>query len=182
LDWGEGVIDDIFGSGGTEIIGEGDGQMLVAGSAKSETKQCTAQQMIKDKQCGDLHVLIVDAAKMPFIARNTKLAWESGRPAVLTMNRPKQPANRNIACGSFVHKYPPPMGSCDEYPMASTDEGGKGARAEEVPGRENLCQGGSYRPQYPKDGEKFLVVIRYPDLIASGPFAGIDIAKEQGRC
>ncbi|MCP2257262.1 hypothetical protein LX15_000947 [Streptoalloteichus tenebrarius] len=42
--------------------------------------------------------------------------------------------------------------------------------------------GGSYGRQYPKDGDRFLVVIAYPDLIASAPFTGTDIAKEQGLC
>lgn len=66
--------------------------------------------------------------------------------------------------------------------MASTEEGGANARTEEVPGRENQCQGGMCGAQYPPDGQRFLVVIRYPDLVASSPFAGRDIAKEQGRC
>jgi hypothetical protein len=181
LAYQNGLLDDIIG-GGVEIIGEGDARVMVAGSVKAHTKQCTAQQMISERRCGDRKVLFVDARRMPFIARNTKLAWESGLPAVLTMNRAKQPVNRQAACGGFLHHYAPPVGSCDEYPMASTDEGGKGARAEEVPGRENLCQGGSYRAQYPADGESFLVAITYPDLIAPSPFAGVDIAKEQGLC
>jgi hypothetical protein len=85
--------------------------------------------MVKDKRCGDLKILIVNAKKMPFIARNTKLAWESGLPGVLTMNRPMQDANRKAACGTFKRQY---GGQCDEYPMAATNEGGKQARAEEV--------------------------------------------------
>lgn len=64
--------------------------------------------------------------------------------------------------------------------MAVTDEGGSGARTAEVPKRENLCQGGLYRPQYPADGERFIVVIANPGLMASNDFAGRDIAKDQG--
>jgi hypothetical protein len=179
------TIGDFFGDlvdGGTEIIGPVGEQVMIASDTKVEAEQCGVREMVTERQCGDLHVLVVDARKMPFIARNTRLAWESGLPAVLTMNRPKQAANRQEACGKFVHQYPPPVGSCDEYPMASTDEGGKGARAEEVPARENLCQGGSYRRQYPKDGDQFLVVIASPELIATEAFAGVDIAKEQGLC
>lgn len=174
-----GMLDSII-SDGVEIIGEGDMRAMVAGEAKAEAKQCTAQQMINEKRCGDRKVLIVDANKMPFIARNTKLAWEQGLPSTLTMNRAQYKSNRAAACGE---RFPRPHGGqCDEYPMASTDEGGKGARAEEVPARENRCQGGSYVAQYPKDGEKFLVVIVYPDQIAPGPFTGADIAKDQGWC
>lgn len=115
-----GLLGDSIG-GDVEIIGAGDARMMIAASAKTGMKQCTAQQMISDKRCADRKVLFVNAQRMPFIARNTKLAWESGLPAVLTMNRAKQPVNRQAACGGFVHKYPPPIGSCDEYPMASTN-------------------------------------------------------------
>ncbi|MGH3761171.1 hypothetical protein [Actinophytocola sp.] len=55
--------------------------------------------------------VIADAAEMPFIARNTKLAWEQGKPAILTMDRRRQPANRDAACGGFVHRHPPPAGT-----------------------------------------------------------------------
>lgn len=51
------------------------------------------------------------------------------------MNRSKQQANRKKACRTgFQRKY---GGQCDEYPTASTEEGGAGARTEEVPAREN---------------------------------------------
>lgn len=86
---------------------------------------------------------------------------------------------RRPACGAFKPNY---GGQCDEYPMASTAEGGTGVRTEEVPPRENQCQGPRYRSQYPSDGERFLVVISRPDLIATTQFTGADIAKEQGRC
>lgn len=165
---------------GVEIIGDGDSRVMTATSAESEVKNCTAEQIITNRECGDLSVLLVNARKMPFVARNTELAWKSGLPAVLTMNRSKQGANRAVACPPSFPR--PHGGSCDEYPMASTDQGGSGARAEEVPQRENLCQGGSYRTQYPKDGDNFVVVIIYPDQIAPGPFTGTDIAKEQGAC
>jgi hypothetical protein len=127
-----------------------------------------------------LHAQVVDAARMPFIARNTKLGWEDGQPGILTMNRGKQVTNRAAACPrSFPRLH---GGSCDEFPMAPTDEGGAGARAEEVPVRENSCQGGSYGKQYPQDGARFLVVISNPDLIAVEAFTGTDIAKENGLC
>lgn len=136
--------------------------------------------MLTDHQCGDMTVLVVNAASMPFIARNTKLAWAEDKPGILTMNRSKQVVNRAAACPrSFPRPY---GGQCDEYPMASTDEGGPGARTEEVPSRENQCQGGSYSRQYPKDGQQFLVVIASPSLIAPSAFTGTDIAKVQGYC
>lgn len=176
------TVNDAIGgvTGGTEVIGNGGSQVLIASSANTEAGKCSTDEMVAQKKCGDLNVLIVDANRMPFIARNTRLAWESGRPGLLTMNRPKQRENRTAACPrSFLKPY---GGQCDEYPMAVTDEGGEGARAEEVPGRENSCQGGMYGAQYPKDGDKFLVVIAHPQHIAPHPFTGTDIAKDQGWC
>ncbi|MFB9433843.1 NucA/NucB deoxyribonuclease domain-containing protein [Streptoalloteichus tenebrarius] len=146
------TVTGIFGgiADGSEIIGEGGDRVVVARAAASAAKQCTVQQMISARQCGDLTVLIVDASRMPFIARNTKLAWESGRPGILTMNRSRQAANRAAACPrSFPRPY---GGSCDEYPMAATDEGGSGARTEEVPGRENSCQGARTAGSTPRTG------------------------------
>ncbi|WP_309117049.1 NucA/NucB deoxyribonuclease domain-containing protein [Saccharothrix sp.] len=171
----DGVLDD-----GVERITIDDVSFVVADDAASSVERCTKEQIVSDRVCDERHVLLVDAAKMPFIARNTNLAWSDGHPGILTMNRSKQNTNRAAAC---PRSFPRPHGgSCDEYPMASTDQGGAGARAEEVPTRENLCQGGSYGRQYPKDGEDFLVVIINPDDIASEPFTGTDIAKEQGSC
>jgi len=180
---GDKVVDTVTGlftGGGRTILGEGDSRVMVATAAESDAKRCETPQLLADRRCGELHVLLVDANKIPFIARNTQLAWESGRPGVLTMNRAKQDENRRIACPrSFSKKY---GGQCDEYPMASTGEGGGSARTEEVPGRENSCQGGMYGAQYPKDGQRFLVVIVHPDRIATEAFSGTDIAKDKGLC
>jgi hypothetical protein len=125
-------------------------------------------------------VVVLNAKKMPFIARNVELAWDSGLPGLLTMQRSLQDANREKACGSFKKKYT--KGSCDEYPMAVTKEGGADARTEEVPLRENNCQGGSFGRRYPPDGGEFLVIIQYPEYAAAAPYAGADIAKDQGYC
>ncbi len=79
---GEKVIDtvtDLFTGGGTAILGEGDSRVMVARDAESDAKQCETPQMLTDKRCGDLHVLLVDANKIPCIARNTQLAWEVRR-------------------------------------------------------------------------------------------------------
>ncbi|MDQ3578249.1 MAG: hypothetical protein M3443_11765 [Actinomycetota bacterium] len=97
---GDRVVDTVTGlfiGSGTAILGEGDSRMMVAGDTESDARQCEVPQMLIDKRCGDLHVLLVDANKIPFIARNTTLAWKSGRPGALTMNRTKQDENRRIA-------------------------------------------------------------------------------------
>ncbi|TDV43654.1 NucA/NucB deoxyribonuclease domain-containing protein [Actinophytocola oryzae] len=167
----------LVGANDAVVIGEGEGALMVAANAEAKLVNCERAAILAQRSCDGLRILIVEAAKVPFIARNTKLAWESGLPAVLTMDRGRQVANRKQACGKFTRGH---GGQCDEYPMASTRQGGAGARTEEVPARENLCQGGSYRHQYPPDGEQFLVVVSRPDLIASGSFTGTDIAVDQG--
>jgi hypothetical protein len=176
------LISDMTGASDAVVVGEDDAALMVAVETRTQVSVCTTETIIAEKTCGDLRVLIVDASRMPFIARNTKLAWEEDLPAVLTMNRAKQDANRNAACPERLKRTFKHGGSCDEYPMATTEEGGAPARAEEVPPRENGCQGGSYVRQYPPNGERFLVVISHPDLVAAGPYTGTDIAKEQGRC
>lgn len=169
-------LGDLVGANDAVTIGEGETALMVAANAEAKVINCATATILNRKSCDGLHILIVDAARMPFIARNTKLAWESGLPAVLTMDRVKQGDNRKQACRKFKASF---GGQCDEYPMATTAEGGADARTEEVPRRENACQGGSYKHQYPPDGERFMVVISRPDLIASDSFAGTDIAASQ---
>lgn len=170
-------LGDMVGANDAVTIGEGETALLVAANAEAKLVNCAPETVVARKSCDGLHVLVVDAARMPFIARNTKLAWESGLPAILTMERSRQGENRNAAC---PRSFPRPHGGqCDEYPMASTVEGGTDVRTEEVPSRENRCQGGSYVRQYPPDGQQFMVVISSPDLVAVEPFAGVDIAKTQ---
>lgn len=171
-------LGNMVGATDAVTVGEAETALMVAAETEAKFASCSPATAITEKHCGDLRVLVVDASRMPFIARNTKLAWESGRPAILTMNRGKIRSNRAAACPK---SFPTPHGGqCDEYPMASTEEGGVRARREEVPPRENRCQGGMYGAQYPPDGERFLVVISKPDLVATGPFTGSDIAADQG--
>jgi hypothetical protein len=168
-------------TGGTELVGDGESQFMVASSASSEVHKCTPQQELADAQCDGLKFVILDAAKMPFITRNISTAWTAGKPGVLTKDAAAEPGNRKQVClASFPRPY---GGQCDEYPFAATTQGGAGAQEQEVPARENQCQGGTlavgYRAAGIKDQDNFLVVIIHPDQIASGPFQGIDIAKEQ---
>lgn len=167
-------LGDVVGANDAVVIGEGESALLVAADAKAKVVNCAPATIVAERSCDGLRVLVVDAARMPFIARNTKLAWESGKPAVLTMDRGRLNENRKQAC---PRSFPKPYGGqCDEYPMASTVEGGANARTEEVPVRENACQGGLYVRQYPANGERFLVVISHPERVASAPFTGADIA------
>jgi hypothetical protein len=179
-------VADLFGdvTGGTELVGEGEVQFMVASSAASDVRKCAPQQGLTDQQCDDLKFVIIDAAKMPFVARNISTAWESGRPGVLTKDKAAESANRRKVClASFPRSH---GGQCDEYPFASTRQGGDGAQEHEVPPRENQCQGGTLRARYAAagigDGDDFLVVITHPSKIAPGPFEGVDIAEDQTGC
>ncbi|CRK55913.1 hypothetical protein [Alloactinosynnema sp. L-07] len=179
-----GVRDEVLGlfdSRGTELVGDGEAQFMVAGSAADDVGRCKPEA---DPECDGLKFVVIDAAKMPFIARNISTAWQVGKPGVLTKDRLAEGVNRRKVClPSFPQSH---GGQCDEFPFASTRQGGEGAQEHEVPARENQCQGGTLARAYVAariaDGDDFLVVITHPNKIAPGPFQGIDIALDQGGC
>ncbi|MGM1064082.1 NucA/NucB deoxyribonuclease domain-containing protein [Saccharothrix sp. Mg75] len=167
-------------AGGVELVGEGDVQFMVAASASAQVDKCTPKQSLAAQACDDLKFVVLDAAKMPFITRNVSEAWRAGKPGVLTKDSAAEPENRKQVC---LRTFPRPHGGqCDEYPFASTREGGQGALEMEVPPRENACQGGTLRAHYGalgiNDGDSFLVAIIHPTKIAQGPYTGTDIAEE----
>jgi hypothetical protein len=174
----------IFSSEDPVVVRTGDIAIMVAGDAESKIKGCPPPTLLNDRRCGTLKVVVINAERMPFIARNIQLAWADGHPFLLHRNSAKQAANRIAACGSFTPKYP--GGSCDEYPFATTNEGGSGARTEEVPVREQRCQGGAVNAGYTKadirQGDEFLVVVSAPSKIASTAYAGHDVAGDSGAC
>jgi hypothetical protein len=124
----------------------------------------------------DVKVVVIDAAKMPFIARNIKLAWQDGKPAILHRESAGSRAKRTKACGPSMFTRTLPSGSCDEYSFASSREGGEGSRTEQVHQDEQNCQGGTISSAYQytpiNEGTAYLVVIWHPDQIAQQPWAG----------
>jgi hypothetical protein len=178
------VVSGLFGGSDPVIVGSGDTAFMVAAGAETQAKSCTATQMLSDRRCGDFKVVQIDAAKMPFIGRNIQLAWGEGKPFILHKDaigtdEPK----RNAVCGKFKAQFN--KGSCDEYAVASSQEGGKteNVRIDEVPLREQNCQGGTLRQEYRRaqivEGDAFMVVITNPDKIADKSYWGVDVAKEQ---
>ncbi|SDD48540.1 hypothetical protein [Actinokineospora iranica] len=113
------AVDRVQGlfAGGTEVIGDGEYSFMVASEATSKVEKCTAQQVLQDKACDGFRIVVFDAGKLPFIARGISEAWESGSPALLTMNRSKALVNRKAACGNARFKKKFPRTSCDEYPV-----------------------------------------------------------------
>jgi hypothetical protein len=85
-----------------------------------------------------------------------------GNPLTYLADRQRQQANRRAVCGNFQHL---PGGSCDEYPFASTHQGGNPATTsvEDVVLDDNTTAGGrlgnSIQVDRLLDGERFWVVI-----------------------
>lgn len=110
----------------------------------------------------ELPILYIDAKKMPNIARNIQDAQDNGYPSILTRttDEAQKEANRAAACAGFCGP-----GSPDEYPFASTMEGGAGARVRSVPIREQRIQGGVIAKFYEKfnvkHGDRFVVRVRW---------------------
>ncbi|QQQ75474.1 hypothetical protein IOD16_30960 [Saccharothrix sp. 6-C] len=159
---------------------------VVAPAVKSRADQCTAEQLLKDRQCDDLKVVQLSAEKMPYITRNIQLAWAEGKPAILHKDAPgTDQTKRATVCGTSVFTKTFADGSCDEYAFASSVEGGQWAnvRTEEVPLREQNCQGGTLRQEYRRagiqQGDAFIVVITNSEKIATSAYAGSDTAEDQ---
>lgn len=169
-------ISALVGLERVSVVEENGQGYAVAASAKSKLGRCKVDQVLA-KKCDGVKIVIMDAAKMPFITHNIAYAWMDGHPGVLTKNSAQERQNRSQVC---LATFPKPNGGwCDEYPFASTSEGGAGAREMEVPAREQRCQGGTlsraYAGQAIRDQDAFVVVISSPHKIASGPFEGDDI-------
>jgi len=119
---------------------------------------------------GDLPTFEVDADRMPNIARNVQSALDEGQPGVLnrTTDQSLISANRAAACQGFCGP-----GSPDEYPFASTMQGGAGARVAGVPLQEQFVQGGLLRAFYTKygigEGDPFQVVVTGLEDGEAGP-------------
>lgn len=96
----------------------------------------------------------------PQIYKHTLNAFQKGKPSILHYDpdKEKQKARRNEALKGIPSKGP--MLHRDEYPYASTYEGGSGAVVEYVPNTENSSQGGSLKALYATmtDKEAFLVI------------------------
>ncbi|PWN44862.1 hypothetical protein IE81DRAFT_320832 [Ceraceosorus guamensis] len=93
-----------------------------------------------------------DCSKVPNICSNDCYALKcAGKPSTLHRNSAAATDNRNHnACKSpnRCSGNPDDSNSCDEYPYASTSEGGAGAVTRCVPAHENSVQGGTLSSFY----------------------------------
>jgi hypothetical protein len=107
-----------------------------------------------------LPVFVVSAKRTPAIAAHIRAAQAAGKPAILHRISPRPADRRPGACRGW--RGP---GSCDEYPFASTIEGGPGkASIAGVPLWEQRRQGGDllafYRRHRIGNGDAFVVVVQ----------------------
>jgi hypothetical protein len=80
---------------------------------------------------------------LPTIAAHIQRAQNAGHPMLLTYVGPGNPIrndNRDLACTAAIKRSYAPL-SCDEYPYASTFQGGFGASTAPVDVGENRAQG-----------------------------------------
>ncbi|KAL3836341.1 hypothetical protein ACJMK2_021808 [Sinanodonta woodiana] len=95
--------------------------------------------------------LVFDCTNMPNVCQNIRNAINSGKTRSLQritdQNQIKK--NRQAACGKVTCTAP--NNSCDEYPFASTSQGGAGATTKCVPLSENNSQGGQLAGFYKKN-------------------------------
>jgi hypothetical protein len=107
-----------------------------------------------------LPVFVVSTKRTPAIAAHIRAAQAAGKPAILHRISPIPRDRRPGACRGW--RGP---GSCDEYPFASTYEGGPGRSSiAGVPPSEQATQGGDLIGFYTRnrigDGDAFVVVVK----------------------
>ncbi|XP_028406390.1 uncharacterized protein LOC114528866 isoform X2 [Dendronephthya gigantea] len=109
---------------------------------------------------------------IPNVCKNMQNAISKGRPTTLNRitDRTKMEQNRRNSGCPRLPKVPGQ--NCDEYPFASSRQGGAGAEIMNVPSIENSCQGGLlaafYRTQKIGNGDCYRVALesaRCPTII-----------------
>jgi hypothetical protein len=110
----------------------------------------------------NLKVVPISTTLMPNVASHISRAQSMGKPGYLTrVAAPQARINRRLAIGKLgsagLNK------SWDEYPFASSLQGGIGASVAPVPTTENLIQGGvigiCYQLEKINPGDNFFVVV-----------------------
>lgn len=94
-------------------------------------------------------------------------AQDKGHPSTLTKGEGRKATRRNRRDSQRAHRAehggPKPGNSLDEYPYASTEEGGEGAHVEEVPIADNQAGGKAYskflQDEKIQPGDKFHVKV-----------------------
>lgn len=119
-----------------------------------------------------LPTIVFEQSKCPNIYKHIRASIRSGRPSVLQRDTNKTAIRnrRNASCGRFNRRYKRTHGgrlpagkNCDEYPFASTSQGGASATTMYVPTGENSRQGTSlntfYRRNRIGNNDRFKVAV-----------------------
>jgi RHS repeat-associated protein len=108
-------------------------------------------------------VLIVSRTLTPNIARETAVALTNGKPSILTRAALGTQGVRRAQALSAAGVVAGAGQSLDEYPFATTNEGGAGAHVSAVPRAEQNLQGGLlnafYVTQGINPGDQFKVIV-----------------------
>ncbi len=162
---GKEIIDEIPYVGEAKAASEGDVigvllAMIPGGSFFKKGKK------LKDK-IDDLPEVEFDEDAMPNIVQNIEEAFDSGVDDVLTRETSKSQIRKNRREALRGKTKEADDTSLDEFPFASSKEGGEGAHVKEVPVNEQHKQGGIlsgfFRKNQIKDGDKFRVKIKKKD-------------------
>nr|PPQ62203.1 hypothetical protein C5F59_06020 [Streptomyces sp. QL37] len=124
---------------------------------------CVESQGLSEAGCRKLPVFVVDGKRTPKIAINDKSAIDSGHPFYLHYLASSKGGSQNREFAGCGAAWGGPQ-SCDEYPFASTQEGGIGAQTMPVPFKpEQIIQrndlGRFYASNKMGKGDPFLVTV-----------------------
>jgi len=111
----------------------------------------------------DLPTVEFSKTETPNITKNIEEAVEQGKPDILTRETNKSQIRKNRREALKGEEAAKEGQSLDEFPFASTKEGGSGANVKGVPTKEQNVQGGKLSQFYQRNdiqnGDKFKVKI-----------------------
>jgi len=154
-EWNAGNEAEAVGRGVFEF-----GSLLVGGMASKISK---GEDVGTADELTDIPTLEISRSKMSNIADNIEAALADGAPDILHREANKSQKRKNRREALDGQKAEKPKHSLDEYPFASSKEGGSGARTAEVPQKEQDIQGGTissfYRDNNIKDNDPYRVKV-----------------------
>ena len=119
--------------------------------------------LLEKRACPTIIFPCGPASTMPNVCKNMQDAIKKGHPKQLHRITDKKKIRKNRYDSGCTKMVKPPGQSCDEYPFASSQEGGTGAETMLVPLQENNQQGGLlssfYRSNNIADGDCFNVQV-----------------------
>ncbi|ODS22611.1 hypothetical protein AB835_13215 [Candidatus Endobugula sertula] len=132
---------------------------------ETKNKQVSSQKSKDNKKDGSAEkpVFEVSRSTTPQIAENISTAISKGAPTTLARETSKKQIRKNRRDALRGKKAAGPGKSLDEFPFASTKQGGKGACVSAVCAKEQSIQGGQlsqfFKKNKIKDGDEFDVKV-----------------------